>query len=376
MVAQYQHPVAHAVGQHETVVVDRQLVKNGIFGNHVIIVAGAQPRRVGLAQLGEVGHVVAVVITDIRYRQPLLEQPLAAVEVVEEHRRARPPGHVRVQVGAGEVLLPRHSHFLGRADERVPDQQVQALAAGVVERRLEVVPQGFLPVRADGGEAFGGDQFAAVGVGGGSRLLDEEAVFVADAVLPRPGPELRHGHLVHAEATLRVDRRGMGAARLRVGLQARLRRVRHERLVVVGDRQVAEGLPEIVEEAVGGLAIVDDAARQRRQERQEIVAAALPELGAQGGRPVDGLDFPTVGVEVLQDLAGQRSRIRDQWRHHGIPVALERAPVEHVERVAGPAVARGRDARVVANGAAETQHLPAPWRRRPTQHAGFVQLAC
>ena len=276
---------------------------------------------------------------------------------------------------AGEILLARHAHLRRGTDERVPDQQVQTLAQRLVEGGLEVVPERLLPVRADGGEAFGQHEPAAVGVRGGGGLLDEEAVGVADAMPPGPGPELGHRHVVETQAALGVDRHRVRPAGFGMDLQAVPVRPVAERAVMVVDREVAEGLAEIVQEPVADRAAVDDAAGHHRQERQQIVAAALAELLAQRGRPVDGLHLPAVGVQILERAAGQRPGVGDQRLDHRVPVALERAGVEHVQRVAFPAVAGGRDAGVVADGAAEPQDLPGACGHLPAQHAVLGSLA-
>ena len=164
-----------------------------------------------------------------------------------------------------------------RADELVPHQQVQALAAGLVERRLEVVPERLLPVRSDGRETLGGDEPASVGVRGRRGLLDEEPVVVADPVPPRPCPELRHGHVVETEAALRVDRHRVRPAGLRMDQQPVLVGSVAKRAIVVVDYQVAQRLAKIVEESVARVAALDDAAGQHRQPRQRIVPAALLE---------------------------------------------------------------------------------------------------
>ena len=85
-----------------------------------------------------------------------------------------------------------------------------------------------------------------------------------------------------------------------------------------------------------------------RQERQQVVAAALAELLAQRRRPVERPRPPNCPcADTSACLPGQRPGVGDQRLDHRVPVALERARVEHVERVALPAVAARRDA---ANG--------------------------
>jgi len=51
---------------------------------------------------------------------------------------------------AGEILLAGIPVFVRRADERVPNQTIHSFTQSFVEGRLQVVPDFFLPVRADG----------------------------------------------------------------------------------------------------------------------------------------------------------------------------------------------------------------------------------
>ena len=209
----------------------------------------------------------------------------------------------------------------------MPDQQVQPLAQRLVEGRLEVVPERLLPVRADGGEAFGQHEPAAVGVRGRGGLLDEEPV----------------GRRRRGAATTRPRTRDIGTSLMPRQRWASIGTACGppdsgwicspclcapvaERAVMVVDRQVAEGLAEIVQEPVADRAAVHDPAGQDRQEGQQVVAAPLAELLAQRGRPVDRLDLPTVGVQILQRAPGQRPGVGDQRLDHRVPVTLRRRP--------------------------------------------------
>ena len=66
------------------------------------------------------------------------------------------------------------------------------------------------------------NQPVAVGVRRRGGLLHEEAVGVADAMPPGPGPELGHRRVVRAEAALGVNRHRVRAAGLGMDLQAML----------------------------------------------------------------------------------------------------------------------------------------------------------
>src|ERR1017187_1856684 len=124
-----------------------------------------------------------------------------------------------------------------------------------------------------------------------------------------------------------------------MNLQPMLVRKVAEDAVMVVNRQVAQRLAEGVEEAVTHWTGVHNSACQDREERKRVIAAALAELVAQGGSPVERFDLPTVRVEILQRLASQRPRISDERFDDSVPVPMEGARIQHVQRVALPAIA-------------------------------------
>ncbi len=223
------------------------------------------------------------------------------------------------------------------------------------------------------------DDVVAVGVRGGRGLLDEEAVFVADAVLPRPRPELAHRRVVPAEAALGVNRHRVRPAGFGMNQQAVPVRVVAEKLVMIVNRQVAERLAEIEQEPVALFAAVDDPSGDDRQPRQQIIAAALAKFRAQRRRPVDVFDFPTVRVEIFQRIARERPGVGDERLDHGVPITLKRAGVIDVNRIrivrragrALPAFAGGRNVGVIADGAAEAENLPVAGGHVPSLSAPF-----
>jgi len=139
--------------------------------------------------------------------------------------------------------------------------------------------------------------------------------------------------------------------------------------VMIINGQFAHGLAEIVKEAIAGRARIYDPPHQHGQVRQRIVAPALPKLRQQRGAPVQRLDFPTVRMQVFEHPPGQGARVGDQRLDDRVPIAVEGARIQHIHGIALPAIAAGRDARVVANGAAQPQHLPVAGRHLPAQHA-------
>src|SRR5580658_11390493 len=99
---------------------------------------------------------------------------------------------------------------------------------------------------------------AAVSMRRAGWLFDKEPVFVADAVLPRPGPEFAHGRVVPAQAALRVNGNGVRAAGFRMNQQAVLVGVVAEQTVMMVDGQVAQGLAVIGQETIALVPSVDN----------------------------------------------------------------------------------------------------------------------
>src|ERR1017187_4036054 len=157
-------------------------------------------------------------------------------------------------------------------------------------------------------------------------------------------------------------------------LQPVLVRAVTEDAVVIVYCQVAERLAEIIQEAITQWARIHNTARQDRIEGEWIIAAALAELLAQRGRPVQGLDLPAIRVEILESAPRQRTCVGNQWFHHRVPVPLECARIKHVERVALPAVAACRDMGMVANRATEPENPPCASRHVPAQDAVLREL--
>src|ERR1035437_4539139 len=159
-----------------------------------------------------------------------------------------------------------------------------------------------------------------------------------------------------------------------MNLQAMLVRAVAEDAVVIVYREVAERLAEVIQEAVADWTRIHNAAGQDRKERQRIIAAALTELLAQRRRPVKRLDLPTVRMEILERAPRQRTGIGNERFDHRVPVALECARINPVQRVALPAIAARRDVGMVANSAAEPDNPPCASRNVPAQDAVLREL--
>ena len=217
---------------------------------------------------------------------------MAAVNVAEKRRGLSPPGHLRIQVRAGEILLAGNAGFVGRADESVPDEAVHAFAQRLVEGRLEVVPDFFLPVRADGGEAFVLRDEVAVGVRGAGGLLDKKTVFVADAVLPTTRPKIRSSARRPSRGSAGRQSARRAARRIRDGFPgragARCRGTDGNDCQSPGRRASGGNQTRNGRSPRGYSRCV----RPARAARATVVAAALLKFRAQGRRPIGQLRSP------------------------------------------------------------------------------------
>src|SRR4029077_15871690 len=101
--------------------------------------------------------MIAVIIQRIGDELTLLHHKCRTVQVSEKGRRLLPPGYFGVHVSTGEVLLAGIACFIGRGSEGVPDEAVEPFADGLIECRLEVSPERFVPVIANRSESFGCD---------------------------------------------------------------------------------------------------------------------------------------------------------------------------------------------------------------------------
>src|SRR5436190_17187220 len=117
-----------------------------------------------------------------------------------------------------------------------------------------------------------------------------------------------------------------------------------EQAIMMIDREITERPAKIVEKTIAQRTTIDNPSGKHREKREQIVTAALAKFFAQSRRPVNRLDLPTVRVQIFQRLAGERARVGNERFHHGIPVTLEGAGIQHVERVSLPAIAGGRNA--------------------------------
>ena len=64
----------------------------------------------------------------------------------------------------------------------MPDETVHALSDSHVERRFQVIGEGFRPLRTDRGFALLSDESITIDVSGASRLLGEESLVVSTAM--------------------------------------------------------------------------------------------------------------------------------------------------------------------------------------------------
>ena len=369
-----EHAIVDAIGQEDPAIPHGGALDQGFLGNHIVVVTGPNVRGINVFMLRKVRNVIAVIIEDIGGKIPLLQQPLAAVDVAEERPGFLPPGDFGIHVRTGEILLAGQARFIGRANKRMPDKHVQPLAQRLVERRFEIAPDGFLPMRSDVGKPLGKDIFVAVGMRGAGGLFHKKTVVVANPVGPGPGPEFAHGRVVPAEAALGINRHGMGAATFGMDANAVGVGAVAEQPVMIVNRQITEGFAVVKQEPVAGFATVDDATGQDGQPGEQIITATFLKFFAEQGRPVGEFDFPTVGMQIFQRFAGQRPGVQNEGLNNLIPVMGKGGGAIHIQGETTPAVAAGGNIGVVAHGVTEPEHLPVNGGRGPMQRPRAVEV--
>lgn len=184
-VGQQEHAVAHAVGHHEAAVAETEAVQEGVGRAEIEVVA----RRHGGENTAAVSgrrRIFAGEHQHVGDGQALLQQKLAAPEVAEPRSAGVIPprdraAELRADLAEGEAGLE-----IGEALEhaRVEDHFVHAGAEDEIAEALEGGRVAVPAVAAEfaGGEGFGADDAAAVGVRGGGG--EERAALRAAIVHP------------------------------------------------------------------------------------------------------------------------------------------------------------------------------------------------
>src|SRR5215471_2395248 len=134
----------------------------------------------------------------------------------------------------------------------MPHDSIEPFADGLIEGRLEVLPDRFFPMRSDGGHAFGGHQRFAVGMGRARTLLDEKALVVTYAMAWRARPEFHLRESADAEGFQGIERGAVGPAGFRMDSEAVLRGGFGERPIMLVDDEIGHGAAEVVEKAIAG----------------------------------------------------------------------------------------------------------------------------
>src|SRR3989339_194078 len=185
-----------------------------------------------------------------------------------------------------KILDTRYTLRFGRTCKCMPDQQIQPFTECMIKRRLQVIPERFLPVRTYSCKSFGKHQLSPVCVCRRGWLLHEETVLVPDPVPPRPCPEFAHRSIIKTQASLCINGHRVRAARFRVNQHSMPVSAVTEWTVMIVDSEITYRLLEIVHESVTGIPVVNNPACQDRHPWQHVVTAPLPEFLTDRRRPV------------------------------------------------------------------------------------------
>jgi len=82
--------IAHAVGERDAPVANGHSLENDLGVGDVVVEAVTE-RRIDVFWRDEVVALVAVVVTDVRDEEPLLQQERATRQIIDERFRHRPP---------------------------------------------------------------------------------------------------------------------------------------------------------------------------------------------------------------------------------------------------------------------------------------------
>src|SRR6218665_877974 len=214
MIRDSQYLVSRSVWQSELSFLNSQR-QQSVFIDKVIVIARQCACRIAFFKTADVWNMVSIIIEYVGLTDAFLHQVMNSVKVCNKPGGIVPPSHIRIEMRAGKILLPRHSHFFGRTGERMQINQIKSCAKFMVSRRLHVGPYHVIPMRSDGGERFCAHQFFSVNFSGAGGLFHEKTVCRPGSVR-RGRPKFAHYDFTVSVIFQTVERAGMGAGRFRL----------------------------------------------------------------------------------------------------------------------------------------------------------------
>ncbi len=315
----------------------------GELGRHMVL------HPVGQRHLARHGTGVHVVVRqehrDLIGGLPLAHQPAHAGQVAIHVRHHVPPGVVVVEHGGGVEGITGCAGPGRGVGPAVADEQVHAFEQHAVGLGLHVERRGRESGRIQPGPGLGRDHRAPVQVAGGRREAGE-----GEGAVLRPLAFRQCDQAVARHRDSRI------AIRLRAeqGLASPGPVIHRGEVALV--HQFRLGQRPVALERARLLAL---AMKDRRQVRQNVVAAALPEFLGEVGGPVAAVDLEAVREHRVGRLLAEGLQ---QRFGHGLEVVLDRLAVQVVEHEAFGIQRRTLDLLAGAGGDIGQHHaLPGAW---------------
>ena len=99
---------------------------------------------------------------------------------------------------------------------------------------------------------------------------------------------------------------------------------------IIFRNQIRYGAAHVPQKTLGHRRVVHDAAGERGQKFQQVVAAPLLEFRAEIFIPVLAADFVAVNERGVERLAGERADVVENFLHEAVPMQIERGLAELV----------------------------------------------
>ncbi len=356
-IAQHEQRIRSSAWKREAAIFHRHL--RDVPVGHQIELMGERNRRIEVgARWRVVGRALRGEAGDVRREPSLLEQKLAAREVVQPGFGKLEPCIVPVEMNP--PLGHRHArralpwlHGITVENQPVDPVAKHPVAENFVGEGMVAEPC----LNRPRCERLGRHDLFPLRVGGGRRADRPTRTFVVQ-------PELGHRHIRLAAGQHVVER--AVAIRLRRKCHALLMRKPPEFREIIIGHHLADCSPQVPQKPLGLVHRTDDQSGQRGQPRRHVIPAALTKFLTHFRRPVLTADFPAIDMSHGQRFGVRTLGIGLELADKLFEVMTRRRATELVtfEPDAGR---RCRMVFLAGGGRAEADDFPIPLRHFPGQ---------
>ena len=326
-----------------------------------------QRLTVGRSNVG----VLSVIPKDVGHVLAGLQVIAAAGQVIHPVPGVFRPGLVATEPLAEDEEPQARTVIVGRLVGALVDEEaVEAAEEGDVGHFFQIagIPAVGASQHAICGEALAGHQVLSVEVGGRCRFADIRLVGNAFRCVYRP--DGRHRHAGAALGIHAVAHEGAGVlVTFRIATLHAVFAQDIVHAVVIGGKQLADGLPPVEEEGLGGVGGVDDFAREGGQPRPQGIAPGVLEGRFHSGSPGHLLGLVAVDHQILDAPFAQQAVggvfIQIQV---GVEIAVPGVRVQFVHFQPG-GLRRSGVVLLSRQGSAEAVDAPFAGRRVPGEDA-------